>query len=208
MLGSRLTSFIKVIIGVLLLQVVTTLLVVAALRSDLTETGPLFVLVGALVGFLAALWFSSIYSGTHKLAVSQAREGFSKEREKIRVKAERDKAKLMVSRQKSAGKAAGGGFSGISPKGGMAMVGVLGVGTVLLFSQFVTLGLAALAAVGGSMVGYKVRGLQGNGGRNWFSSTPNDGPEASRILPDAGDAKLIPNAKRVDKKPPRRIAPD
>jgi hypothetical protein len=203
MIGTRLSCFVKVVIGVLLLQVVTALLVVAALRSDLAETGPLFVLVAGLVGFLSAMWFASIYSGTQKLAVSRAREGFSKEREKIRVKAERDKAKLVVNQHKREAKVkaktSGGGFGlgGISPKGSVAVLGVVGVGTVLLFSQFVTLGLAALAAVGGSMVGYKVRGFQQNhGGLGLSSAAPND----RKVLSAKSGARLMPTAKRLNQK--------
>lgn len=205
MFGGRLSTFVKLVVGVLLLQLVTGLLVVAALRSDLSETGPLFALVAALVGFLAALWFSSLYAGNHKLAVSQAREGFSKEREKLRVKAERDKARLMVSREKRAGKSAGGGLPGVSPKGGLALVGVAGVATVLLFSQFVTLGLAALAAVGGSMVGYKVRGLRDGRGQVRPEPARTDVPA---VLPAHSGAERIARVKRVDGRAARGIGRD
>jgi len=201
MIVNRLSCFIKMIIGVLLLQVVTVLLVVAALRSNLSETGPIFVLVGALVGFLAASWFSSIYSGGHKLAVSEAREGFSREREKIRVKAEKEKARLQINSEKRAAKGRRGGAVGGVPrfglKGNTAMVGVVGIGAVLLFSQFVTLGLAALAAVGGSLVGYKVRSFQ-ESGRNGVRLSGRDGAEDARVIASKPGKRITSAAKRLE----------
>lgn len=201
MIRHRMSCFIKVIIGVLLLQVVTVLLVVAALRSNLQETLPLFVLVGGLVGFLSAMWFASIYSDGSKLAVSQAKEGFSKEREKLRVKAEKEKARLMVSGEKRAAKGArsggGGGGRGIGIKGNTAVVGAVGIGAVLLFSQFVTLGLAALAAVGGSMVGYKVRSYQEQRGANSMSS--QGGSDLKMLGDPPAVNSLPPVVKRLNK---------
>jgi len=202
-IGHRLSCFVKVVIGVLLLQVVTVLLVIAALRSNLDETVPLFTLVGGLVGFLGALWFSSIYSDGSKLAVSQAKEGFSKEREKLRVKAEKEKARLMVNSEKRAAKGqrsggGGGGGRGIGLKGNTAMIGAVGVGAVLLFSQFVTLGLVALAAVGGSMAGYKVRSFQEQRGGNGLFG--RGGGNDMRMIADSKPVnQLPPVVKRLDK---------
>ena len=201
MIRHRLSCFVKVVIGVALLQVVTVLLVIAALRSNLNETLPLFVLVGGLVGFLAAMWFASIYSDGSKLAVSQAKEGFSREREKLRVKAEKEKARLMVNSEKRAAKGqrggGGGGVRGIGLKGNTAMIGVVGVGAVLLFSQFVTLGLAALAAVGGSMVGYKMRSFQEQ--RNANSMLSRGGDNLKMIADKPPVSRLPPVVKQLDK---------
>lgn len=207
MIFNRLSCFIKMVVGVLLLQVVTVLLVVAAMRSNLNETVALFVLVGGLVGFLAALWFASIYSGGHRLAVSQAREGFSREREKLRVKSEKEKARLMVNGEKRAAKpsrrsAGGGGGSGFGLKGNTAMIAAVGVGGVLIFSQFVTLGLAALAAVGGSMAGYKLRSFQesGRSGMRMFGGGKDDlkmlsAKQAARLA--AADKAEVKEVKQV-----------
>ena len=210
MIFNRLSCFIKMVIGVLLLQVVTVLLVVAAMRSNLNETVALFVLVGGLVGFLAALWFASIYSGGHKLAVSQAREGFSREREKLRVKSEKEKARLMVNSEKRAAKtprrSAGGGGSSFGLKGNTAMIAAVGVGGVLIFSQFVTLGLAALAAVGGSMAGYKLRSFQesGRSGMRMFGGGGKDdlkmlsAKQAARLAAaDKAEVKEVKEVKQV-----------
>lgn len=203
MIRHRMSCFVKVVIGVLLLQVVTVSLVIAALRSNLDETLPLFVLVGGLVGFLSAMWFASIYSDGSKLAVSQAKEGFSREREKLRVKAEKEKARLMVSGEKRAAKGARGGGGaggrgiGIGLKGNTAMIGAVGVGAVLLFSQFVTLGLAALAAVGGSMVGYKVRSFQEQ--RNANAMSRRGGKDLKMIADKPPVSRLPPVVKQLDK---------
>ena len=204
MIRLRVPAFVKVVVGVLLLQLVTVLLVIVALRSnDLWRDGPLFVLVGAIMGLLAAFWFSSIHSGHRHVAVAEAREGFSREREKIRVKAEKEKARLMVNSEKKVARERGsGGGIGFSRKNGVAVLGVVGVGAVLLVSQFLTLGLAALAAAGGSVVGYKMRGFQEkNTGRLPFGGW---GDKALTVEPAKPITKRVA-ARRVTAAEVRRL---
>jgi hypothetical protein len=95
-------------------------------------------------------------------AVARASERFSKEREQIRVKAEQQRTKDMRTQERLAAKAAkGGGLGrGLSLKSGALVGGAVGVGTAMLLTQFVTIGLLTLATAGGAALGYGVRARQ------------------------------------------------
>ena len=43
---------------------------------------------------------------------------------------------------------------------GVAMTGIAGLGVLLLFTQFMTLGLLAVSATGGALLGYGIRARQ------------------------------------------------
>jgi gas vesicle protein len=152
-------TLIRFLIGIFLLQGVTGLLVYTALSTEWQSTWPLFLLLGGSVGALAALWFSAMVGAERRHAVARASERFSKEREQIRVKAEQQRTKDMRTQERLAAKAAkGGGLGrGLSLKSGALVGGAVGVGTAMLLTQFVTLGLLTLATAGGAALGYGVR---------------------------------------------------
>lgn len=173
MLQFSLVSLIKFLLGILLLQGVTVLLVVTALKSDLPQTWPLFVALGGTVGVLVALWFNSIADSARHQSLAKAKESFSREREKIRVRAEQDKAKEVKNTQRAAAKAQRFAGLAISPKTGIAIGGAVGLGVAMMVAQFVTMGFLTLAAAGGAVIGYGARvrqerhggGLLGGGDR-------------------------------------------
>lgn len=144
-------SLIRFLIGIFLLQGVTLLLGYTALRTDWTTTWPLFVLLGAAIGVLAAFWFNTIVAADRHRTLSRASERFSREREKIRVKAEQQRAKAKRSSM------------GASAKTGVVVGGALGVGVAMMFAQLMTLGLLTLSAAGGVALGYGVRVRQEKG---------------------------------------------
>lgn len=152
-------TLIRFLIGIFLLQGVTGLLVYTALSTEWQSTWPLFLLLGASVGALVALWFSAMVGAERRHAVARASERFSKEREQIRVKAEQQRTKDMRTQERLAAKAAkGGGLGrGFSLKSGALVGGAVGVGTAMLLTQFITLGLLTLATAGGAALGYGVR---------------------------------------------------
>ncbi|MCB2263231.1 MAG: hypothetical protein LGR52_09895 [Candidatus Thiosymbion ectosymbiont of Robbea hypermnestra] len=157
MLPFSLTSFLKYLIGVLLVQGVTVLLVVTAYRTDLEQTGLLFLLLNLAVGALTALWFTSLAAGARKQALSRAKEGFAREREKIRVHAERAKTKEIRSSRQQASRELRRVRTGGNLKTGLLLGGAAGLGTVMVLTQFVTLGLLTLTTAGGAAVGYGLR---------------------------------------------------
>jgi Flp pilus assembly protein TadB len=149
--------FIRFLIGILLLQGVTVLLVHTALKTDWALTWPLFALLGGAIGFLVALWFNTIVYADRHRAVSKLSERFSREREKIRVKAEQQRAKDGRSNERLAAKARNRASAGMSLKTGVVVGGTVGLGVAMMVAQFMTLGLITLTAAGGAALGYTVR---------------------------------------------------
>jgi Flp pilus assembly protein TadB len=152
-----LSSFVRFLIGILLVQGVTVLVIYIALQTDWRVTWPLFTALGAAIGFLAALWFNTIVYAHRSRAVSKITERFSKEREKIRVKAEQQRAKDGRSNERLAAKVRTRPAMGMSLKTGVIVGGTIGLGVTMMVAQFMTLGLITLTAAGGAALGYTVR---------------------------------------------------
>lgn len=159
MITQGVITLIRFLVGIFLLQGVTGLLVYTALGTEWQRTWPLFLLLGGSIGALVALWFSAMVGADRRNAVARASERFSKEREQIRVKAEQQRTKDMRAQERLAAKAAkGGGLGrGLTLRSGALVGGAVGVGTAMLLTQFVTLGLLTLATAGGAALGYGVR---------------------------------------------------
>ena len=173
MLPFSLTSFLKYLIGVLLLQGVTVLLVITAFKTDLEKTGLLFVLLNLAIGALTALWFTSMAEGTRKQALARAKESFAKEREKIRVRAEQQKTKEVRNSQRRVQREKTRGQKSSNVKTGLMLGGAAGVGVFMVLTQFVTLGLLTLTTAGGAALGYGLRARQdrlGFGGKGLLRS--------------------------------------
>ena len=147
-------NLIRFLVGIVLLQGVTGLLVYTALNTDWRTTWPLFLILGLAVGVMVALWFSTIVGADRKHVVSRASERFSKEREQIRMKAEQQRIKDV----RSIAKASRGGLgAGMSLKSGVVVGGAVGLGVAMMLTQFMALGLLTLATAGGAALGYGVR---------------------------------------------------
>lgn len=167
MLPFSLTSFLKYLIGVLFVHGVTVLLVVTAYRTDLGQTGLLFLLLNLAIGALTAFWFTSMAEGVRKQALSRAKEGFAREREKIRVRAEKEKTKEARSSRQQTSRELQRVRAGGNLKTGLLLGGAAGLGAVMVLTQFVTLGLLTLSTAGGAAVGYGLRARRerlGSGG--------------------------------------------
>jgi uncharacterized membrane protein YeiB len=160
MIRFSLSGVFKFLFGILLLQAATGVLVVAALRTDNREVWILLGVFALILNILGALWFVSISKHTHKDTVNHMKEAFLREREKIRVRAEREKTKLVEKshqriirdRNRTQGKA--------SMKVGASFVGALAVGGIMLFTQFVTMGMLLMTTAGGALAGYAFRTRQ------------------------------------------------
>jgi hypothetical protein len=152
MLGPRIGGVFKFLIGILLVQLVTVLLTYTALKTDLDQTAWLFGAVGVTLGVLVALWFDSVIGSVKEQAMARQHKRHAREREKLRVQAEKDKAKLVRQRKRTSG--------GATLKTGLAVGGTVGVGVALMFAQLMTLGLLTISAAGGAALGYGVRSRQ------------------------------------------------
>jgi hypothetical protein len=150
----------KYLLGIVLVQA-ATVVVVLLIPSDLHGWGLLSVIVPALcISFLSAFWFSSMAHHLRKDHLSRANEQFARERESLRVNAERSKARTVKQAQKDIAREARLTHARASFKVGAAFAGVMAVGALLLLTQFLTVGIIALSTAGGALGGYLYRGRQ------------------------------------------------
>ncbi len=160
MTAFRLPAFVKFLVGAFLLQGATALLLMTAQDTDLSRSGWLIGLLGLLIGVIASLWFSTIASHECQHSYARASEKFNRQRDRLRRQAEKEKTReirdthrqLLRETRRLQGRS--------SLKLGAAMAGTAGLGVLLLFTQFMTLGLLAVSATGGALLGYGVRARQ------------------------------------------------
>ena len=156
-------AFIKFLVGVFLLQGATALLLLTARDADLQNNGWLVVALGILIGLIAALWFSTIASHACQHSFARASEKFNRQRDRIRRQAEKEKTREIRDSHRQVLRETRRVRNRSSLKLGGAMAGIAGLGFVLLFTQFMTLGLLAVSAAGGALLGYGVRARQQTG---------------------------------------------
>ena len=155
-----LPAFFKFLVGVFLLQGATALLLMTALDADLHKSGWLVGSLGMLIGVIAALWFSTIASHASQHSFARASEKFNRQRDRIRRQAEKEKTKEIKDSHRQVLRATKRLQKSSTLKLGAAMTGIAGLGVLLLFTQFMTLGLLAVSATGGALLGYGIRARQ------------------------------------------------
>ena len=160
MLPLHLSSFVKYLIGILFLQGTTGLIVYAALKTDLTQTWPLYGALGVTVAAMTALWFNSIATGARKESLAKAQASFSREKEQLRVRVEQEKIREIKNTQRLAKRQQQRARFGSQAKTGLIMAVGVGAGLLLLMTQMISLGVLALSTAGGAAIGYGVRARQ------------------------------------------------
>lgn len=198
MLRFSLPSLIKFLIGIFLLQAVTVLLVYTAERTNLAETWWLFLSLGLAIGALVAFWFTSLAEGNRHKAESQLKERHFREREAIRVKAEKERAEALKTTAQLVAKARARAASGNMLKTGAIVSGGVGV-ALLMMTQFITVGLLALTTAGGLMLGYGVRARQDRWAREHLLGAGEKHVDVLTYAPQASLA-VLPMPKRRKKK--------
>jgi hypothetical protein len=171
------SNIFKFLAGILLVQAATGILVVVGLRTENPEVWLLLILLGLTLGLLSAFWFASITHHARKEATAEVREGFSREREKIRVRAEREKSRLMEKSHQRLIKERGRFQTRSNIKSGALFAGVLALGGILAFTQFFTFGLLLMTTAGGALGGYLLhsrRILPGRKQRPSLESRPSE----------------------------------
>jgi hypothetical protein len=161
MIPFSLPAFIKFLLGVFLLQGATVLLVMAVQDAGLHRSGWLVVSLGILIGVIAALWFAAIASHASQHSYARASEKFNRQRDRIRRQADKEKSReIRHSHQQVMRETRRQRNRSTLKFGGAALAGIAGLGVLLLFTQFITLGLLAVSATGGALLGYGVRARQ------------------------------------------------
>ena len=160
MIPFSLPAFIKFLVGAFLLQGATALLLLTAQDADLQKSGWLVAALGILIGVIAALWFSAISSHASQHSFARASEKFNRQRDRIRRQAEKEKTKEIRDTHRQVLRESRRLKNRSTMKLGAAMAGIAGLGVVLLFTQFMTLGLLSVSATGGALLGYGARARQ------------------------------------------------
>jgi hypothetical protein len=185
------SDLIKFLLGLLLVQTATGVQVLAALRSENREIWLLFALLSLTLGSLAALWFTSIVNHARKDATARVKDDFSREREKIRLRAEREKTRVIEKSHQQIIKARDRSQAKANVKVGASFAGVLALGGIMLFSQFFTLGMLLMTTAGGALAGYSFRARQEhlnrkrNPGVGFDTPEKRIGPQSTRKIVDA-----------------------
>ena len=109
---------------------------------------------------IAALWFSTITSHASQHSLIRASEKYNRQRDRIRRQAEKEKTREIRNSHQQLLKETRRLQSRSTLKLGAAMTGIAGLGVILLFTQFMTLGLLAVSATGGALLGYGIRARQ------------------------------------------------
>ena len=110
--------------------------------------------------------------------ISRLKEYHAKERETIRVNAERTKSKLVKQAQRKTMQEVRRSSTRANIKIGLAFSGAAGLGGLLLLTQFMSLGLLTLTTVGGALGGYVLRIRLEKGKPN----LPHKGQDTTRII--------------------------
>jgi len=168
---------IKFLLGLLLVQAATGVVVLAALRSENQEIWLLLALLSLSMGGLAALWFTSIVNHAEKDATARSKNNFSREREKIRLRAEREKNRVIEKSHQEITKVRGRTQAKANMKVGASFAGVLALGGMMLFTQFLTLGMLLMTTAGGALAGYGFRARKDYLNRREKLEVTTDKPE-------------------------------
>jgi hypothetical protein len=147
----------KYLPGILIIQVATVAMTLAVIKSADHELWLAVLFLALIIGLVSAFWFASIASHAKKDALANAKDEFSKEREKLRVNAERQKTTLIRKSHEEIRKETNRAHARSSFKLGAGFVGIVAAGSLMIFSQLITLGLLTLAVGGGAMGGYLMR---------------------------------------------------
>ena len=182
--------FIKFLVGVFLLQGATALLVMTAQDANLYKSGWLVASLGMLIGVIAALWFSTISSHASQHSFVRASEKFNRQRDYIRRKADKEKTKEIKDGHRQMLRETRRVQSRSTLKLGGAMAGIAGLGVLLLFTQFMTLGLLAVSATGGALLGYGIRARQGQTSEATVGLLPGKSAGHGQVLAGEKVARL------------------
>jgi len=153
-------QLIKFFFGVVVVQIATILLIAPYIDNldqiDRVQLGVPFVLIALMV----ALWFRTLVEYSRKDAEEKLKEKHLKERETLKVNAERAKTKVVKAAQKDIAREAKVTHAKANFKVGLAFAGVIGMGAFFMIAQMFTVGLLLLSAGGGAIGGYYLRNRQ------------------------------------------------
>lgn len=151
-------QFLKFFFGITLVQLVTYILILIS-PETLDTLGLLRIIFPLLIiSVVVSFWFTSLSENSRKDALEKLKSSFAKERESLKVNAEKAKTKVIKQAQKDIATEAKVTHAKANFKVGASFAGVICIGGLFVLAQMVTAGLLTLSAVGGAMGGYYWRG--------------------------------------------------
>jgi Flp pilus assembly protein TadB len=145
----------RFLFGILVVQAATAGLVFFTASKTLDWNTWLPILVAlSTIGLIAAFWFSTVATGLRHGEIDRLRNDFARERENLRVKAEREKTRMVRQNQKSLASETRRAEGRANRKVAMAVGAVSAIGVVLMFASSLALGLSLLTGAGGALGGY------------------------------------------------------
>lgn len=144
-------------LGITLAQVATALVIWLYPGGTTLDTLLPLIFSILLLSTVISLWFSTIAKQLSDKRVATLKQRFASEKEKLNINAERAKNKLVKKTQKEIELQARRAKSTANVKIGTALAVAAGFGLVMMFTQFVTLGLLTLTTAGGAVGGYLAR---------------------------------------------------
>ncbi|MGW8193742.1 MAG: hypothetical protein ACWGOX_05695 [Desulforhopalus sp.] len=182
--------------GIVLLQLVTAGLV---LISVYWSQDPQFIIVaigfGLLTAVLTTFWFGSIVRNMHNSAQAKLQAKHAQDRERIIRRAEREKAKVTSDSYQKIEREAQKARTKANVKVGVSFAAAVGVGSVMILSQLVTVGMMVLVASGSGLAGYLFRMRQDRRSRRGHLPHPGSLQTATK---QTGRQKPAPASDKVD----------
>ncbi len=144
--------------AILLIQIITAVLIFTLIKGELNHQLLIILAIfWVIISMLASFWFSSIANQIHKDALVKTLDEHAREREKIRVNAERQKVKAIKKSHQEILKETRRANRKANIKVGSILAISAAVGGAMLFTQFITAGLLVLGTAGGGLAGYLTR---------------------------------------------------
>jgi Flp pilus assembly protein TadB len=182
-------SYLKYLFVIMLVQASTAIFIIMS-PADLDGWTWLRVLVPtAIIALVTAFWLQALIKNEQKSAIVRLQAAHAKEREKIKVNAERAKTRLMKKNQEELVKEvrktqSSASFSSNLKAAGL-FSGVAVIGGFLLLSNFMLMGAIMLTTAGGAVGGYWLRLRQDKGKAIFLSSKPEAIQESPRLVDSA-----------------------
>ena len=152
----------KFLPGILLLQAITVALTVT-MPSDMSGWWWRLLLPLVTIGVVTAFWLKSLADQHNKDEMYKLRETHAKEREQIRVNAERAKTRIVKEVQQETLQEVRKTSAQANTRLGIAVGGMAAIGGALMLAQFITMGLVVFGTAGGAVGGYIMRRRQEKG---------------------------------------------
>jgi hypothetical protein len=147
----------KYLIAVTLVQGVTVLLVFVGWSRESTDLTLTLAALGMATGFFAALWLASMVRGDRREALLRAETDRVRERERQRHNTERARSKAAEYARREVLRETRKLRTRSNVRLGTAVAGMAGLGTLLLLTQFLSLGVLLISSSGGALAGYLLR---------------------------------------------------